>query len=149
MDESTSQAHRMFVRDEDDLTTHEKAWVEAQVTLQVIHQEPNMDSMEDSEKFVMKQIRSGFWQNFDEAIEKSCIDEKIHSQLLELCKCRSLNRRITPNMLTNELQVLHGQPNMAAYNMEFMESCFQLEARPNWHKWDMLDAHFLTSKFLR
>jgi len=100
MDESTSQAHRMFVRDEDDLTTHEKAWVEAQATLQVVHQEPNMDSMEDSEKFVMKQIQSGFWQNFDEAIEKSCIDEKIHSQLLELCKCRSLNRRITPNMIT-------------------------------------------------
>jgi hypothetical protein len=30
MDESTSQADRMFIRDEDDLTTHEKAWVEAQ-----------------------------------------------------------------------------------------------------------------------
>jgi hypothetical protein len=51
----------MFVRDENDLTTHEKAWVEAQATLQVVHQEPNMDSMEDSEKFVMRQIQSGFW----------------------------------------------------------------------------------------
>ncbi len=60
-DEGTSQAHRMFVRDENDLTTHEKAWVEAQATLQVVHQEPNMDSMEDSEKFVMRQIQSGFW----------------------------------------------------------------------------------------
>ncbi len=32
---------------------------------------------------------------------------------------------------------------MVAYNMEFMESCFQLEAHPNWHKWDMLDESFL------
>jgi hypothetical protein len=46
-------------------------------------------------------------------------------------------------MLTNELQVLHGQPSMVAYNMEFMESCFQLKAHPNWHKWDMLDESFL------
>ncbi len=37
MDESTSQANKMFVRDEDDLTTHEKASVEAQATLQVVH----------------------------------------------------------------------------------------------------------------
>jgi hypothetical protein len=55
MDEGTSQANRMFVRDEDDLTTHEKAWLEAQATLQTIHQEPNMDSMEDPEKLVMRQ----------------------------------------------------------------------------------------------
>jgi hypothetical protein len=33
MDEGTSQANKMFVRDEDDLTTHEKASVEAQATL--------------------------------------------------------------------------------------------------------------------
>jgi len=52
----------MSVRDEDDLTTHKKALVEAQATLEVVHQEPNVDSMEDSEKFVMKQIQSGFWQ---------------------------------------------------------------------------------------
>jgi hypothetical protein len=43
MDESTSQANKMFVRDENDITTHEKAWVKkAQATLQVVHQEPNM-----------------------------------------------------------------------------------------------------------
>jgi hypothetical protein len=46
-------------------------------------------------------------------------------------------------MLTNELQILHGQPSMLAYNMEFMESCFQLEAHPDWHKQDMLDESFL------
>ncbi len=45
-------------------------------------------------------------------------------------------------MLTNELQVLHGQPSIVAYNMDFMESCFQLEAHPNWHKWDMFDESF-------
>jgi len=49
MDEGTSQANKMFVRDEDDLTTHEKASVEAQATLQGIHQKPNMESMEDLE----------------------------------------------------------------------------------------------------
>jgi hypothetical protein len=56
MDEGTSQANRMFVRDEDDLTTHEKAWLEAQDTIQAIHQEPNMDSMEDPEKLVMRHV---------------------------------------------------------------------------------------------
>jgi hypothetical protein len=55
MDESTSQANKMFVRDEDDLTTHEKALVEAQATLQVVHQKPNMDFMEDLEELVMRQ----------------------------------------------------------------------------------------------
>jgi hypothetical protein len=30
VDEHASQVNRMFLRDEDDLTTHEKAWVEAQ-----------------------------------------------------------------------------------------------------------------------
>jgi hypothetical protein len=33
MDEGTSQADMLFVRDKDDLTTHEKAWMEAQATL--------------------------------------------------------------------------------------------------------------------
>jgi hypothetical protein len=33
MDESTSQANKMFVRDENDFTTHEKASMEAQATL--------------------------------------------------------------------------------------------------------------------
>ncbi len=55
MDESTSQFNKMFVRDEDDLTTHEKALVEAQATLQAIHQKPNMDFMEDLEELVMRQ----------------------------------------------------------------------------------------------
>jgi hypothetical protein len=45
-------------------------------------------------------------------------------------------------MLTNELQVLCGQPSTVAYNMEFMESCFQLEVRLDWHKWDMLNESF-------
>jgi hypothetical protein len=79
MDEGTSQANKMFVRDEHDLTTHEKALVEAQATLQVVIKKPNMDSMEDLEKLVMRQTRSQFWQNFDEAIVESCIDEDIHS----------------------------------------------------------------------
>jgi len=58
MDEGTSQANKMFVRDENDLTVHEKAWVEAQATPQAVHQKPNMDSMEDSEELVMRQLRS-------------------------------------------------------------------------------------------
>jgi hypothetical protein len=32
---------------------------------------------------------------------------------------------------------------MVAYKMEFMESCFQLEVHPDWHKWDILDELFL------
>jgi hypothetical protein len=31
---------------------------------------------------------------------------------------------------------------MVAYDMEFMESCFQLEVRLDWHKWDMLNESF-------
>ncbi len=143
MDEIASQANKMFVRDEDDLTTHEKALVEAQATLQAVHEKPNMDFMEDLEELVMRQAWSRFWRNFDEAIAESCTDEEIHSQLLELCTHQSLIKGITLNMLTNELLVLHGQPSMVAYNMEFMESWFQLEAHPNWHKWDMLDESFL------
>jgi hypothetical protein len=46
-------------------------------------------------------------------------------------------------MLTNELQVLCGQPSMTDYNIEFMESCFQLEAHPDWHKWNTFDESFL------
>jgi len=55
MDEIASQANKMFVRDEDDLTTHEKALVEAQATLQAVHEKPNMDFMEDLEELVMRQ----------------------------------------------------------------------------------------------
>jgi hypothetical protein len=106
-----------------------------------------MDSMEDPEKLVMRQAWSWFCQNFDEAI--ACINEEIYSQLLELCKWWSLNRGITLNMLTNELQVLCGQPSMVAYNMEFMESCFQLEVCLDWHNWDMLNESFPDKKFMR
>ncbi len=65
--------------------------MEAQATLQIIHQKPNMESMEDLEALVMRQARSQFWWNFDETIAESCTNEDIHSQLLELCKHQSLN----------------------------------------------------------
>lgn len=31
---------------------------------------------------------------------------------------------------------------MAAYNITFMESCFQLEVHLDWHKWDMFNESF-------
>jgi len=47
MDEGTSQAHKMFVRDEDDFTTHEKAFIK------IVHPYLNMESIMCNIKLLM------------------------------------------------------------------------------------------------